>query len=183
MEGKWSEDPKAPHLLVRVPRECRVEPLKVTGDVKPLQPQLACNYNIPQAVIAIVQVGYSSYSLLQNSHYQMEKYGYAAYPLTTIPFILLSLVNLVANLCQPQYPAMFLVSYQKAEGNQQPTGKDDKSQPSEGNSTISGAVGRALGEVPASNNLPGFIRYAKSRAAEVSKHLLYFVVLTWTNKN
>lgn len=85
--------------------------------------QLSCSYSIFKAVVTIVQVGYGSFGLWQISGQLVDKYGYPAYPLTTIPYILLSFVNLLANLCQPQYPAMFLVFDLQARGNQPPAGE------------------------------------------------------------
>lgn len=85
--------------------------------------QLACSYSIFKAMITIVQVGYGSFGLWQISGQLVDKYRYPAYPLTTIPYILLSFVNLLVNLCQPQYPAKFLVFYLQARGNQPPAGE------------------------------------------------------------
>lgn len=77
--------------------------------------KLSCNYSILQAVAAILQIVYSSLELYEASARQIPKYGYASYSLTVIPYIVMSLANLLATICEPQYPSMFLVVYRGVE--------------------------------------------------------------------
>lgn len=72
---------------------------------------LSCNYSILQAVAAILQIIYGSLELYDASKRQIPKFGYAAYSLTVIPYVVMSLTNLLATLCEPQYPSLFLVLY------------------------------------------------------------------------
>lgn len=57
----------------------------------------------------IAQILYGTFQLYQSSGPQIHKAGYAAYQLTVIPYILMSLINLLASLCEPEFPAIFLV--------------------------------------------------------------------------
>lgn len=75
------------------------------------QMELSCNYSALKATAAIMQTLYASFGLYQVSGDQIKKFGYASYSLTVIPYILMSLINLLATLCQPSYPRMFLVKY------------------------------------------------------------------------
>jgi hypothetical protein len=39
----------------------------------------------------------------------VEEYGYAAFGLTVIPYAIMSIINLTANLLTPEYPTLFMV--------------------------------------------------------------------------
>lgn len=94
--------------LIAVPKSFTVAKLSNAG-FTPLV--LSCNYSMPKAIVAIIQVIYGTSDLYQSSVRQLPRFGYAAYSLTVIPYVMMSIVNLVATLCEPQYPAMFLVRY------------------------------------------------------------------------
>lgn len=187
-KGRILEGAENSHYLVRVPRWFNVEPL-IQSKSEPPQPQIACNYSIPKTVIAIVQVGYSTYGLWQVSGKLIDKYGYGAYSLTVIPYILLTFVNLLANLCQPQYPSMFLVSYEETEENQQMGNTETEGSGSEVSTAkglatarngqqvdldIKGEVGRATGKAPSKRERKqGLLREAKVRKEKVSETVLH----------
>lgn len=93
---------------------------------------IAYNYNFVKILAALVQILYSCYQLYETGQPQIVKFGYAAYQLTIIPYAIMSLINILAAFCQPEFPTMFLVL----------TGTVD--------SEIIGAVGRAT--PPTGNN-------------------------------
>lgn len=62
-----------------------------------------------QVLIAIGQICYASYELSQNSGDQFDRFGYSAFILTVVPYVLMSFINLVGNLVTPSYPNMYLV--------------------------------------------------------------------------
>lgn len=99
-------------ILVTVPRTFRVSPFKGKGST-PLR--LSSNHNMLKAVAGIVQIVYGSFQLYEASKRQLPKFGYASYSLTVVPYMLMSLINLLATLCEPQYPSMFLVLYGGSE--------------------------------------------------------------------
>jgi len=76
--------------------------------------ELSSNYSIVKAVIAIFQVLYGSWELYAGRGSQFETYGYAAYSLTVVPFVAMSLLNLVATICEPQYSHTYFVKYNDA---------------------------------------------------------------------
>jgi hypothetical protein len=80
------------------------------GSSTPSTPIIAASYSIPKAVIAIFQLGYASVTLYQSRGTQIERYGYAAFALTVIPYAIMSLINLVGNLLTPDYQALYLVA-------------------------------------------------------------------------
>jgi hypothetical protein len=99
------------YSLALLPSNTKVNP-KVTGDPKII---LSSPHSIPQVIIAIVQVLYASYTLYKTRGDQLNRYGYAAFGLTVIPYIIMSFVNLLGNLLTPDYSTLYLVSSSELE--------------------------------------------------------------------
>lgn len=59
---------------------------------------------------------YGTFQLYQSSGPKIKKAGYAAYQLTIIPHILMSIINLLASLCEPEFTALFLVRRDGPQG-------------------------------------------------------------------
>lgn len=78
-------------------------------DNKPPTVKLSSNLNISKALIAIFQLAYASVTLYRTKGDQIERYGYAAFGLTVIPYLIMSFVNLAGNVLTPNYPKKFLV--------------------------------------------------------------------------
>ena len=70
---------------------------------------LSAHYTLAKAVIAIFQTLYSSITLYQTRGDQVSQYGYAAFGLTVAPYTVMSLVNLLGNLCTPDYSTVQLI--------------------------------------------------------------------------
>jgi hypothetical protein len=60
-------------------------------------------------MVALVQVLYASYTLYKSRGDQLNRFGYAAFGLTVIPYIIMSIINLVGNVLTPGYPTLYLV--------------------------------------------------------------------------
>lgn len=93
-------------VLVIVPKSFTISEC---GSAQDSELRLAYNHNIIKILAGLVQILYGSYQLYQSTGPLIEKYGYASYQLTILPYIFMSLINLVAALCEPEFPAMFLV--------------------------------------------------------------------------
>lgn len=104
--------PPVETCLLHVPRSFIVHPPRNSGPTPFL---LASNYSILKGVAGIVQILAGSFGLYHVSQRQLPKLGYASYSLTVVPYILMSFVNLLASMCEPQYPSMFLVIYRGLE--------------------------------------------------------------------
>lgn len=76
---------------------------------KPPTMKLSSNLNIPKALIAIFQFIYASVTLYKTKGDQIERYGFAAFGLTVIPYLIMTLVNLIENVITPEYPKAYLV--------------------------------------------------------------------------
>jgi len=71
---------------------------------------LSTSYSFSKALTAIVQVIFASITLYRSRGDQIARYGYAAFGLTVVPYLVMSVVNLFGNLVTPEYPSLFLIS-------------------------------------------------------------------------
>ena len=76
---------------------------------KPPTIQLSSNLNTPKALIAIFQFIYASVTLYKTKGDQIERYGFAAFGLTVIPYLIMTLVNLIGNVITPEFPKRYIV--------------------------------------------------------------------------
>jgi hypothetical protein len=70
---------------------------------------LSSSSSMVKCAVAIVQVGFACLTLYRTRSDQVAKYGYAAFGLTVIPYAVMSIINLIANLLTPEYPTIFIV--------------------------------------------------------------------------
>jgi hypothetical protein len=131
--------------LILVPPTFTVKP---PPDSTSKQWELASNKNFVKILAAIFQTLYSAFELYSSRGHQLEKYGYAAYALTVLSYVMMSLINLVAALFQPQYPSKFIVTY-AGKGNESEVTKErrDAGEVKESNVTEEPRVAMACGAV------------------------------------
>lgn len=91
-------EPNAEYLLAKMPHNFVVTPLVQSRSSKT---NLSCNYSILKTIAAIIQIIYGSFELYQSRGRQIARFGYAAYSLTVIPYIIMSLMNLLATFAEP----------------------------------------------------------------------------------
>jgi len=72
-------------------------------------PGLSSNYNWVQSVLAIFQVGSAAFTLYKSRGHQIDRYGYAAFGLTVVPYLIMSILNLVAQTVTASYPNVYMV--------------------------------------------------------------------------
>jgi hypothetical protein len=69
-----------------------------------------CNsYNGIKGLASLIQLGYAIVTLYRSRGDQIEQYGYAAFGLTVVQYAVVSVVNLLANILTPDYPALYMV--------------------------------------------------------------------------
>ncbi|MCJ1465191.1 hypothetical protein MMC07_003807 [Pseudocyphellaria aurata] len=73
------------------------------------QTRLASAHDFPRILFSITQTISGAYALYRARGSQIERYGYAAFGLTVLPFILVSLINLLASFLTSEYETIFLV--------------------------------------------------------------------------
>lgn len=70
---------------------------------------ISCSHSIPKIVVAIVQATYASITVYRSRGDQTDRFGYAAFGFTVLPYIVMSLVNLLGSLLLPDYPTLYIV--------------------------------------------------------------------------
>jgi hypothetical protein len=77
---------------------------------------ISSSHNVPQVAVALVQVVYAGITLYRTRGDQLNRYGYAAFGLTVLPYIIMSIVNLLGNLATPTYPTLYAVDSYELQG-------------------------------------------------------------------
>ena len=103
------------HGMCKLPRGYSLTGLpsnaKIISDVgdEPGDTELCSSYNVPKAIIAIIQTIYASITLYRARGDQIQRYGYAAFGLTVLPYLIMSIMNLFATSLLPDYPSLYIV--------------------------------------------------------------------------
>ena len=77
--------------------------------------QLSSVNNFAKGLVAIFQTLYASFTLYQARGDQIQHYGYAAFGLTVVPYIVMSIINLASTVLTPDYSVMYLVESEAME--------------------------------------------------------------------
>ncbi|KAL8868558.1 MAG: hypothetical protein Q9174_004913, partial [Haloplaca sp. 1 TL-2023] len=75
-----------------------------TPDIK-----LASTHDVPRILFSIIQTISGAYSLYRARGTQIQRYGYAAYGLTPLPYMMVSVINLIGSLLTSEYETVYLV--------------------------------------------------------------------------
>lgn len=104
------------YLFASVPSDAILQPvaapdgqIESTETEEGLSTVLSCSFNAPKAIVGIFQAAYGAYSLFQSTGDHFNQYGYAPFDLAVTPYILMAILNLIANITTPDYPAVFMV--------------------------------------------------------------------------
>lgn len=71
--------------------------------------RIASAHNVPRVIFSIGQTVSGGYALYRARGPQIERYGFAAFGLTVIPYMLISIVNFFGALLTSEYETIFLV--------------------------------------------------------------------------
>jgi hypothetical protein len=77
------------------------------------------SHNISAVILAIIQVGAGCITLYRTRGDQLETYGFASFVFTVLPYVIMSLVNLVGNVVTPIYQSLHMVSSYELEEAEQ----------------------------------------------------------------
>ena len=92
--------------FVTVP--CRA-PVSMPWEGADLRRDLSTPYNIAKPLIGLGQAVWAAITLYRARGDQIERYGYAAFGLTVGQYAYMSVLNVVGNILQPEYPAIFML--------------------------------------------------------------------------
>jgi hypothetical protein len=65
--------------------------------------------NIAKVAISLLQVVYTGFTLYRARGDQIDRFGYAAFGLTVLPYLIMSATNLLAAILTPDYSMLYLV--------------------------------------------------------------------------
>ncbi|KAL8919468.1 MAG: hypothetical protein Q9208_006753 [Pyrenodesmia sp. 3 TL-2023] len=70
---------------------------------------LASTHDVPRILFSLIQTISGGYQLYKARGSQIERYGYAAYGLTVLPYMMVSIINLIGSLLTSEYESIYLV--------------------------------------------------------------------------
>ncbi|KAL8809342.1 MAG: hypothetical protein Q9223_003143 [Gallowayella weberi] len=71
--------------------------------------KLASTHDVPRILFSIIQTVFGGYTLYKARGDQIERYGYAAFGLTVLPYMMVSTINLLGSLLSSEYETVYLV--------------------------------------------------------------------------
>jgi len=72
-------------------------------------PEISSSYDWVQSLVGLFQTFSAGLTLYRSRGTQTERYGYAAFGLTVVPYLLMSVFNLVAQMATADYSALYMV--------------------------------------------------------------------------
>ncbi|KAL8716203.1 MAG: hypothetical protein Q9220_000108 [cf. Caloplaca sp. 1 TL-2023] len=125
---------KVDHLNVKIHGVCQLAPgyalsyipedVKIYSHIKHLrslsisrllglthapQIKLASTHDVPRILFSIIQTASGAYALYKARGSQIDRYGYAAFGLTVLPYMMVSIINLIGSLLTNEYETLYLV--------------------------------------------------------------------------
>ncbi|KAL8835230.1 MAG: hypothetical protein Q9170_003392 [Blastenia crenularia] len=82
----------------------RLLELNDTPDIK-----LASTHDVPRILFSLIQTGSGGYFLCKARGSQVQRYGYAAFGLTVLPYMMVSIVNLIGSLLTSECETIYMV--------------------------------------------------------------------------
>lgn len=92
-----------------VPTDTVIAPLSRASGIERVSTQLTSSNSLAKTCLAMFQTGYAAYSVYRARGDQITVYGYAAFGLTVIPYITMSILNLVAQIVSDDYPMLYMI--------------------------------------------------------------------------
>lgn len=83
--------------------------LQFESPLKERDSTITYKYNLLQTLTALVQTVSAGYTLYKSRGDQIDTYGYAAFGLSVAPYLVMSVVNTLAQIVTPQYSTVFVV--------------------------------------------------------------------------
>ena len=80
-----------------------------TPDQLPSPFRLSSEYNVTKVLFSLVQAVAGSITIYRARGDQIARYGYSAFGLSVVPYVFMSVANIVASFLTRDYPTMYLV--------------------------------------------------------------------------
>ncbi|KAL2030141.1 hypothetical protein VTO58DRAFT_109334 [Aureobasidium pullulans] len=92
-----------------VPRDAILVPKANARDGRNSTNDISASISIPKAVASMVQIVSAFVALQSHRSDLISRWGYASYHLAVIPYLIMTLVNLIGNICIADYPCLYMV--------------------------------------------------------------------------
>jgi hypothetical protein len=102
-------------MLEYVPSDAIIRIAQGDGAHDKMEVEISSNYSVSKAGIAIAQTVNAGFTLYKSKGDQLTHYGYAAFGLTVIPYIIMSILNLIAQAVTPDFSTFYLVHSEELE--------------------------------------------------------------------
>ena len=122
------------HKSIKIHGSCRLTPgyslayVPPYVKVYPRQGQairLASTHDIPRILFSLIQTISGGYSLYKARGSQIDRYGFAAFGLTVLPYMIVSIINFVGSLLSAEYETMYMVESTSMDEMMERGGVDD----------------------------------------------------------
>ena len=100
--------PKDMKVYPRTPYSNNAIPRLFSNETR-LGTHLASAHDFPRIVFSIIQTVSGAYALYKARGSQIERYGFAAFGLTVLPYIVISIINFLGALVTSEYETIFVV--------------------------------------------------------------------------
>lgn len=71
--------------------------------------KLASTHDIPRILFSLIQTVSGGYSLYKARGSQIDRYGFAAFGLTVLPYMIVSIINFIGSLLSAEYETVYMV--------------------------------------------------------------------------
>ncbi|KAI4249389.1 MAG: hypothetical protein LQ352_005670 [Teloschistes flavicans] len=71
--------------------------------------KLASTHDVPRILFSIIQTVSGAYAMYRARGSQIDQYGYAAFGLTVLPYMMVSIINFIGSLLSSEYETVYLV--------------------------------------------------------------------------
>ena len=79
------------------------------ADLDPNEIEVTSSSNLSKTLVALIQLISGATTLFRTRGDETTRYGYAAFGLTVIPYMVMSLINLTGSFLTPHYESLYLV--------------------------------------------------------------------------
>lgn len=98
-----------PKYITQVTDSASHTPISTSRLGSSVETRIASAHNVPRVIFSIGQTVSGGYALYKARGPQIERYGFAAFGLTVIPYLLISVVNFFGAMFTSEYETIFLV--------------------------------------------------------------------------
>lgn len=87
----------------------RLDDSEVAGENGKAEIQLGATHTFVQPIAAVVQTISAGITLYRTRGDQLDRYGFSAFGLTVVPYLIVSIVNFFAQIAIPKYNSLYMV--------------------------------------------------------------------------